>query len=371
MICAASFAGTLPEAQAAATEIVIGHVAGYTGPVTKDATEMGEGAQVYFDAINAKGGVLGRKLKLLAVDDHFKPEETSKLIASLDGKVSALLPAVGSAQIDRAFKDGVFDRINLPLMGTIPATESFRAPVNRNVFHFRAGDFDQLQKMVDLTTAVGQNRIGVLATNNPNGEQVIAYMQDALAKRNLKLAAVQKYDIAAKINWAPAVKGFVESHPDVIVLVGPPFATAQFVKEAKDGGVPSALYGLSYTDFRLVDKIAGPQLARGVAIAQVLPSPNNRTLPLIKEFRGDFEKYGKAPGAVPSFFNLEGYIAARLIVEAVRRSKDGSPDGVRRGLEQLRNFDLGGYFVDFSPAKHAGSSFVDMSMIGATGNLIY
>jgi len=156
----------------------------------------------------------------------------------------------------------------------------------------------------------------------------------------------------------------------MILLVGPPFATAAFIKEAKAAGVSSTLFGLSYTDFRLTAKVAGNQLARGVAIAQVFPSPANRVMPIIKEFRDNFEKYSKVQG-VPSAFNLEGYIGAKILVEAIRRSKDASGAGTLRGLEMLKDWDMGGYVVDFSPTKHNGSKFVDMSMIGATGELIY
>ncbi|HUL92808.1 MAG TPA: ABC transporter substrate-binding protein [Burkholderiales bacterium] len=363
-------AAALLASPARAQDIVIAHVAGYTGPVTKDATEMGAGAQVYFDAVNANGGVLKRKVRLLVVDDHFKPDETVQQILALKGKVSALLPPVGSAQFDKVLKEGVLEKIDFPILGVIPGVESFRQPLRKNMFHFRAGDFDQIAKMIDLTTSVGQNKIGVLATNNPNGEQVTAFMQDVLGKRNLKLAALAKYDIGPKIDWAPIIASYQKSQPDVIVLVGPPFATAAFIKEAKAAGLSSSLYGLSYTDFRLTTKVAGNQLARGVAIAQVLPNPNNRVIPLIKEFRDNFEKYGKVQG-VPSHFNLEGYIAGKLLVEAIKRSKDASPAGVQRGLEMLRDYDMGGYIVDFSPSKHNGSTFVDMSMISASGELIY
>jgi ABC-type branched-subunit amino acid transport system substrate-binding protein len=362
--------GTLSSGAGAQQEIVIGHVAGYTGPVTKDATEMGAGAQVYFDAVNASGGVLKRKLRMLVVDDHFKPDETVQQIAAMNGKVAALLPPVGSANFDRVLKDGVLEKVNFPILGVIPGVESFRQPLRKNLFHFRAGDFDQLEKMVVLTTSVGQNKVGVLATNNPNGEQVIAYLNSTLAKRNLKLTVAAKYDIGPKIDWAPIVKSFDQAQPDVIILVGPPFATAAFIKEAKTANLGSALYGLSYTDFRLTTKVAGNALARGVAIAQVLPNPSNRTVPLVKEFRDNFAKYGKEQG-VPSHFNLEGYIAAKLIVEAIRKSKDPTPAGIIRGLETLKDYDLGGYLVDFSPTKHNGSTYVDMSMISASGELIY
>jgi ABC-type branched-subunit amino acid transport system substrate-binding protein len=351
-------------------EIVIGHVAGYTGPVTKDATEMGAGAQVYVDAVNARGGVLGRKIRILVVDDHFKGDETVKDLLELKGKVSAVLPPVGSAQFTQVLKEGVLEKIDYPILGVIPGVESFREPLRKNLFHFRAGDFDQISKMIDLTTSVGQSKIGVLATDNPNGEQVIAFMQDTLAKKNLKLAAAAKYVIGPKIDWASIIKIYQQAQPDMILLVGPPFATAAFIKEAKSAGLGSMLFGLSYTDFRLTTKVAGNQLARGVAIAQVFPNPANRVVPIIKEFRADFEKYGKVQG-VPSHFNLEGYLAAKILVEAIRRSKDASGAGTIRGLEMLHDWDMGGYVVDFSPIKHNGSRFVDMSIISASGELIY
>jgi ABC-type branched-subunit amino acid transport system substrate-binding protein len=304
------------------------------------------------------------------IDDHFKGDESVKELLALKGKVAAVLPPVGSAQFTQVLKEGVVEKIDYPILGVIPGVESFREPLRKNLFHFRAGDFDQISKMIDLTTSVGQNKIGVLATDNPNGDQVIAFMQDQLAKKNLKLAAVQKYVIGPKIDWTPMVKGFQETQPDMVLLVGPPFATAAFIKEAKSAGLGSTLFGLSYTDFRLATKLAGNQLARGVAIAQVFPNPANRVVPIIREFRNDFEKYGKVQG-VPSHFNLEGYLAAKILVEAIRRSKDASGPGTLRGLEMLHDWDMGGYVVDFSPTKHNGSKFVDMSIIAASGELIY
>jgi len=367
---AGSFATEALAQKAPGKEIVIGHVAGYTGPVTKDATEMGQGAQVYFDSINAKGGVLGRKVRLLTVDDHFKGDESVKELLALKGKVSAVLPPVGSAQFTQVLKEGVLEKIDYPILGVIPGVESFRDPMRKNLFHYRAGDYDQISKMIELTTSVGQNKIGVLATDNPNGEQVTAFMQAQLAKKNLKLAAVQKYVIGPKIDWAPIIKGYQQAQPDMILLVGPPFATAAFIKEAKTAGLGSALYGLSYTDFRLAVKLAGNQLARGVAISQVFPNPANRVVPIIREFRDAFEKYSKVQG-VPSHFNLEGYLAGKILVEAIRRSKDASGPGVIRGLEMLKDWDMGGYVVDFSPTNHNGSKFVDMSIIAGSGELIY
>jgi branched-chain amino acid transport system substrate-binding protein len=358
------------KAQAPAQEIVIGHVAGYTGPATKDAVEMGEGARVLIEATNDRGGINGRKLSLLTVDDHFKPEETAQFILSMNGKVSALLPTTGSIQLGYVIKQGVLDKINLPIVGTIPGNESFRTPLHKNLFHFRAGDQEQLEKIVEQLTSVGITKIAVLARNNPSGAEGAAIVQNALQKRGLKVIVNGIYDASNKATWGPQVKLMLDAKPDAIILQGTPLGIADITRELKTGGVTALLYAVSYADFKTIIKVAGLQSARGFVISQVLPNLNNKSLPLIKAFRADFDKYTKTPGE-PSHFNLEGYIAAKLIVDAIRKSKDASPDGVRRGLEQMRQYDMGGYFVDFSPTKHTGSSWVDLSIIGASGALIY
>ena len=120
----------------------------------------------------------------------------------------------------------------------------------------------------------------------------------------------------------------------------------------------------------LIVKIAGKEQAHGVAIAQVMPNLNNKSLGIVKEFQDNWAKYSKDKGA-PTFFNIEGYISAKLIVEAVRRSKDASPEGVRRGLEMMSKYDMGGYIIDFSPSKHWGSQFIELSLIGGSGRLVY
>lgn len=369
-LCAALAAG-LCQAASPNDEIVIGHIAGYTGPAKKDATEMGLGAKVMFDSLNAKGGVLGRKVRMVVADDHFKPEETDKLISSMAAnKVSALLPTTGSANLQYVFKQGTLDKITLPIVGTIPSNESFRTPMRKNIFHFRAGDRDQLTRIVEQLTTIGIRDIAIFARNNTSGAEGGAIITEELQKRGLKPVAHLTYDVNAKDGHAEQVGQLAKLRPSAIVLLGTPQGIADAAKYLKKAGVPSVLYAVSYADYQQVAKHLGPQMAHGFVISQVLPNLNNLGLPLIKAFRDDFAQYSGTKDE-PTHFNLEGYISARLIVEAIRRSKDASPQGVIRGLETMREYDMGGYFVDFSPTKHVGSSWVDLSIISGKGALLY
>jgi ABC-type branched-subunit amino acid transport system substrate-binding protein len=101
-----------------------------------------------------------------------------------------------------------------------------------------------------------------------------------------------------------------------------------------------------------------------------MPNLNTKAAPIVREFRDDYAKYSKTKDEA-SYYTFEGYLSAKLIVEAIRRTKDASPEGVRRGLEQMKKFDVGGYIVDFSPGNHQGSDFVDLSVIDSAGKLVY
>ena len=351
-------------------EILVGHVAGFTGPVNKDANEMYQGATAAFAAVNDSGGIDGRKFRIIQSDDNYKPDETVKNIKSMIGKVVALLPATGSANMDMVLKSGVLDGVTLPLVGTIPSPDSVRIPLNRNIFHFRAGDRAQLERIVEQLTTVGLTKIGVLVSKNAANAERVAIVEQALQRRNLTLAANGLFTLGATTDFAPAINALTGKDVQAVLLIGPPGPIADLVKEVRRRGISAQLLSISYADAAHIVKVAGGDQARGFIIAQVLPNLNNKTKGLVKGFHEDFGKYANSKEK-PTHFNLEGYISAKLIVEAIRRSKEATPDGVRRGLELLRNYDMGGYTVDFSPTQHTGSRFVDLAVISHDGRLMY
>jgi len=353
---------------AAAGDIVVGHVSGYTGPASNDANQMGAGAQVLFEAVNERGGFNGRKFRMLVVDDQFKPDNTVKMVEEMKGKAIALLPITGSANGAALVKANT---LAIPLVGTIPAPDVMREWQNPNVFHIRAGDREQAERMLEQQLTIGLNQIALLVPNNPSGEQLTKLAEAYLAKRNLKLAANAVYLLAGpKVDLEPGLKALQGKNYQSILVFAPPPILAQAIKAVRGAGITAQLYAFSYADAPLIVKVAGKEFAHGVAIAQVMPNLSNKTLPIVREFQDNWTKYAKDKGA-PTFFNIEGYISAKLIVEAVRRSKDASPEGVRRGLEMMSRYDLGGYLIDFSPTKHWGSQFIELSLIGGSGRLVY
>jgi ABC-type branched-subunit amino acid transport system substrate-binding protein len=365
--CSAAVLG-ICHAFAQPKEILIGHVAGYTGPVSKDAIEMGQGAQVLIDSVNDKGGVLGRKLRIVVADDGFKPDNTLQLMGEMKGKVVALLPMTGSANSGALVKANVLET---PLVGTIPSPEVVRTWNNPNMFHIRASDREQTERILQQLVTVGITSIAVLVPNNPFGDQSTKLVEAYLGGRNQKLAVNAVYMLAGpKADLEPGLNALQGKTYQALVMFGPPKFIADAVRELRSRGETAQLYALSYADSQLVVKIAGEKLAHGVIISQVMPNLNAKAMPIVREFRENWGKYSKEK-TEPTYFNIEGYLSAKLIVEAIRRTKDASPEGVRRGLEQLKAYDLGGYEVSYSPTDHQGSKFVDLSVITGKGSLIY
>ena len=369
-LVAAGLTLTLALPALAQKDILVGHVAGFTGPVNKDANEMNVGATVAFAAANESGGYGGRKFRIVKADDTYKPDETVSGMKAMIGKVVALLPATGSANMDKVIKSGVLDGVALPLVGTIPSAESARSPMHPNIFHFRAGDRDQLEKIIEQLTTVGLTKIAVLASKNTASAERVAIVEQALQRRNLKLAATGLFVVGAKTDFSSAIAALKDSGAQAVLLIGPPSPVADLAREVRRQGISAQLLSISYADAAQIASVAGLDLARGFIIAQVLPNLGSTTKALVNSFREDFKKHGHATDK-PTHFNLEGYISARLIIESIRRSKEATPEGVRRGLEMLRNYDMGGYTVDFSPTQHTGSRFVDLAVISRDGRLMY
>jgi branched-chain amino acid transport system substrate-binding protein len=330
---------------------------------------MNAGAQALIAAVNERGGFNGRNFRLLAADDEFKPDNTVKMVEDMKGKAIALLPTTGSANAAALVKANT---LGIPLVGTIPAPDIVREWKNPNVFHIRASDREQTERILEQQVTIGLTKIALLVPNNPSGEQLTELTQAFLAKRNMKLAANAVYLLAGpKVDLAPGLKSLEGQDFQAVIVFGPPPIIAQAVKAVKAAGVTAQLYALSYADAPLILKIAGKEYAHGVAVAQVMPNLNKTSLGFVREFRDNWSKHAKDPQSEPTFFNIEGYLSAKLIVEAVRRSKDPSPEGVRRGLEMMANYDMGGYVIDFSPTKHWGSQFIELSLIGGSGKLVY
>ncbi len=343
-----------------ATTILIGQSAAFTGPASELGSEMRAGALAYFQSINAAGGIYGRKIDLRSLDDGYEPERaaanTRKL---LDDGVFLLFGYVGTPTSNAS--KPIFTAARVPFVGPFTGAESLRNPLNRYVFNIRASYFDETDKIVGQLVGQTLNRIAVFYQNDDYGKAGLAGVERAMQKRNLKIVATGTVE-RNTVDVAAAVKAIGNVDPQGVVMISAYTSCAAFIKAMRQAGYNPQFMNVSFVGSKALAHEAGPA-GRGVGISQVVPFPWNLSAHVVKEYQQLLEaSTGKQNF---SFTSLEGFIAAKVLVEGLRRTgQDLTRERFITAMEQLRDYDVGGFTVTFTPTDHSGSKFVELTVIG-------
>jgi ABC-type branched-subunit amino acid transport system substrate-binding protein len=337
-------------------EIRIGMSNALTGPAAGLGTQLKAGAEAYLARVNAAGGVHGRRIVLVSKDDGYEPARCAATTEELieKDKVFALFGYVGTptsnAAIPLASKAGV------PYLFPFTGAESLRNPVNKWVFNVRASYFDETETMVEhLTKDLGIKKIAVFIQDDSFGEAGKAGINRALHRRDMKLAGEARF----KRNTLEVDEGVAkmkEIQPEAIVFVGTYKQLAAVVKKARATGIKARFLTVSFIGTSEFIAEAGAD-GDGVIITQVMPSPADASVPIVKQYQADMK------GANLNYTSLEGYVDAVALVEALKKAgAQPTRAGLLAALESL-DVDMGGFKVAFSPSNHQGSKAVYLTVV--------
>ena len=355
---------------ARAQEVVIGQVAALSGVLASTGRQMVIGGQIYFDAINAQGGIHGAKIRHEVVDDGYKVAETVRLTRELLARpeVVALFGFAGTANVTQLLTDGVLDAGGAALVAPYTGGESLRNPFNPWIFHVRAGYADEAEHMVQQLTTLGMKRIAVMYQDDGFGKAGLLGVTNALAKRNLTLAVAAGYERNTD-KVEDAVKKIKASNAQAIIMVSVNKSTAAFMKLYRESGGGAQMYNISVVDPAELVKLAGLKNAHGLGISQVVPYPYMPNLPVVREYQTMLKKY--APKELVNYTSFEEFVGAKVLVEALRRA---GPNPTRakvvKALESMGSYDTGGITISYSPSNRIGSRYVEVTVIGSTGKLL-
>ncbi|ROZ78733.1 ABC transporter substrate-binding protein [Ramlibacter sp. WS9] len=338
-----------------------------SGPLGDLGQAMHQGAQACFAAVNAQGGVHGRKIALLVQDDGY---DVKRALANAeaflaDRSTFALFNCMGTPMIDAMLPQVI--ESGLPFFAPFSGALLARPKNGRNVFNIRASYPDEAEQLVQHLATVGIKRIGIAYQNNSFGKEVYEGARIAMDKHQLKGGAA----VTVENNGADAATAaakLVEANPEAVLvgLAGKP--TLDFVKaiRAQRRGLP--LYALSVMGSAATLRALGDD-AIGIAVSQVVPSPAKSVMPVVRQFQQAWKATGTA--LEPSHLALEGYINARVFVEALTRAgRNPSRERFIESTWAIKRHDLGGFEVNFSePGKNA-SRYVELTMVGRDGKFI-
>jgi ABC-type branched-subunit amino acid transport system substrate-binding protein len=347
-------------------KIVLGQAAVFSGPAAQLGIQMRNGIQAYFAAVNAKGGVHGRKLELVSEDDQYEskvaPVASKKLIE--EHKVFALLGYVGTPTGVAHLP--VVTQAKVPLVGMFTGAEVLRVPFNRYVFHVRASYYDETEKIVEQVISTGGRKISVFYQNDAYGEAGRKGTELALERRQMKIhsqGTVERNTVAVE----EAAKKIHASQPDAIVMVSAYTSIAAFVRAMQKMGSAATFYNVSFVGSKALADALGKD-GSGVAISQVVPFPWGTSVPVVKEYQAAAKTAGFTDY---NFSAMEGFLTAKVMVEGLRRAgKNLTREGFVDAMEKMNDVDLGGFFVSYSPKSHTGSKFVDLTIIGREGKFL-
>lgn len=351
---------------AAAQDIVVGQVLDQTGLAREISRDYFAGAKVYFDDVNLKGGINGRRIVQLVRNDEGDPKKTAQLTAELIERDHAdvLFGYVGDANLRAASSDPAFRKSGIALVGAVAGGE---LDGRNNVYLTRTTYADEARHLIDYFGGIGMRRFAVLHAQSESGEA----LRDALVgmlKRD-GLAPVRDVSIRAdSLDVAAAAQKVFASRPQVVILLADTLPSAAFIKIYRALDPAAMLTGTSLINHRALLEFLGPGIANGVLLTQVVPDPARLTQPLMQEHLRLMKQYLDEP---PSHATLEGFIAAKTLVQALRASVPGARRAdIARAVRNLRNVDLGGYYVDFANG-HRGFAFIDVALMRGNGQLLY
>lgn len=352
-------------------EIVIGQVAPLTGTIAGTGEEYVAGGAAYFAHVNAGGGIHGRPIRVAVRDDGYKPEQTLAATRELLARERplALFGFIGTGNVLALNRNKVLEEAGIALLAPYTGAQDLREPMNPHIFHIRASYSDETARMVEHLHTLGIRRIGVFYQDDPFGKSGLAGAESALQKLGLQPVATGAYDRTQPEAVDAAVAAMLPAAPDAVIMVSVNRASAAFIKKLRARGSRARMFSISVVNFKELLKNAGEDAVRGVGISQVMPFPYAPRVPVVREFQQMMAKY--QPGKTISYASMESFIAAKVLVEAIRRS---GPNPTRAGvLAQLAGmdlFDAGGFRVGFGPEQRVGSRFVEVTVIGPEGRLI-
>ena len=346
--------------------ILLGQSVALTGPAAQLGIQMRNGIKAYFDYVNENGGVHGRRLELLTLDDGYEPSRTvpnTKRLIEQD-KVFALIGYVGTPTSAAALP--VFTEAKVPFVGPFTGAELLRQPFNRYIFNVRASYYDETDKIVEHILSLGGKSIAVFYQNDAYGQAGLKGVEIAMGKRNLKIGALGTVE-RNTVKVEGAVKTIGASKPDAVVMIGAYAACAEFIRQMKKAGSGATFYNVSFVGSKALADALGNE-GVGVAISQVVPFPWGAAVPVVREYHKLSAKTGNKDY---NFSAMEGFLAAKVFVEGLRRAgRNLTREGFVDAMEKMNDVDLGGFFIGYSPKSRAGSRFVDRTIIARDGKFL-
>jgi len=350
------------------TEIKLGASAVLSGPLGPQTRDYGAGARLYFEAVNVGGGVHGRKISYTTLDDGFDVkravDNTRKLIDE-DG-VFMIFNNTGTAQTAAILP--ILEESRTIVFGPVTGASAFRAKVTPYVFHVRAGYANEASRIVSQLKQSGISRVAVFYQDDGLGKTLLGELRAASSGEQLPFVAEIKVD-PKQPDFAGAAEATLNAKPQAVIIGSAGTTFTSYVKAVMQTPLKPGFYGFSVASQDVINRELKEQ-ARGIVLAQIMPSLRNTTVPAVAEYLRLLRE--RSSEATPSASQFEGFIHAKLLVEGLRRAgRNLNTQSFIKAMEGAGDISFGRFIASYSPQSHNGSSYVELAIMDNAGHLRY
>jgi ABC-type branched-subunit amino acid transport system substrate-binding protein len=347
-------------------KIVLGQTVPLTGAADQIGTTYAAGAKLFFDQFNSAKNNPGYSFELQQVDDGYDATRAAANATKLlDGGAQLLFGTVGTASGD-AVAEVAHQRGTL-LFAPFAGSDHLRQPGVNWVYNIRPSLSDEAFKMVRHCATLAQERIAVVADDDAMGRAGLAAVQQAIAEQKLPPLVAQAFVPVNSGKVDGAVAAILKASPQAIIQVALFSNSAAFIRKARAAGYAGALMNFSVVGIDPLFAVLGKDVG-GVVMTQVVPSPRSTTVPIVKEYLAAIDT---TSDQTPSYESLEGYIAAKTLAEAVRRSsKPGDLAALQKSLAGMADYDVGGFRVNLRAGVREAVRSIDLVTLTPEGRVV-
>lgn len=346
--------------------IILGQTAPLTGPLGSLGTSMAAGIKAYVDQVNKQGGVHGRTIKLIQLDDAYNVDTSVANVNKLinDERAFALLGVTGTPQVAATLP--VAAKAGVPFFAPFTGADALRKEHNKYLFTVNASYGREIEKMVEHLSRLTIESIGVVHQNNAFGKDGLAGAEAAFAKHKLKMAVANPVETNSS-NVGEAAQAVAKVNPSVVIMATAGKVTTDFIAAYRKAGGTSQFYLLSVADVATLSKTLGKD-ARGIVVTQTVPYPWSDEIPMVKEYQQAMKQSGSADY---NYVSMLGFVSAKTFVETLRATgRNLTRERFVEAAQRQSKIDLGGYSLGYTPGMHHGSQFVDITMISKDGRFL-
>lgn len=355
------------KAAAGARVVLLGQSVPLTGAASEIGLAFAAGSRLAVGEFNERNAASGLQLKLMQLDDGYDAARAAANARTLLGadKADMLFGFVGTAS--SAAGASVATQQGSLLFAPFAASDTLREASHPNVFHVRPGMIDEALKIVRQCATVGQTRVALVGDEDAMGRAGLAAVQQAITELKLpELVATAMVPVGGGDKLDAALKTVLQQTPQAIVLVSLSGTTANAIRKLRKSGYAGSFMAFSIVGIDPLYAELGKDIG-GIVISQVVPSPRPSAIPIVKEYRAAVDNSDQTP----SYEGLEGFIAAKVVGEAVRRAgRAFTTASLQRVMTAMTDYDVGGFRVNLRPGLRDASRNIDLISISADGRVL-